>query len=332
MKVNRKTVLTTAAVLGVAALIAGGTIAYFTDKESADNQFTVGKVDVTLYESQLHRMNSGRTGKFAALASDPHYCDWINVHASEGPIDSNPGAGPQNGNYDSARYCTPGMDANQEYGLSAVENEHIKSRSWGYSDQTIIDDSANYKAANGYFTEVAANIVPGEWVRKFSYAKNEGTNDAYVLIRYMVPTSYAANVDIKIPGTPYEEDAHPEIAGHQGYFTALTKDASTGKYVAFDSSAKDSMDNYNGYVETIDNVEYRVYAAVTTEVVNPGEMTFWSPVNTVRLKKTEVQTKNPTTGEVTYPQEQIDIKVDAQAVQAKTFADAVSAINTGGLE
>lgn len=50
MKVNRKTVLSTAAVLGVAALIAGGTIAYFTDKDTATNTFTVGDVDVILNE------------------------------------------------------------------------------------------------------------------------------------------------------------------------------------------------------------------------------------------------------------------------------------------
>lgn len=52
MKVNRKTVLSTAAVLGVAALIAGGTIAYFTDTDTKTNVFTVGNVDITLNEKQ----------------------------------------------------------------------------------------------------------------------------------------------------------------------------------------------------------------------------------------------------------------------------------------
>lgn len=50
MKINRKTVLSTAAVLGVAALVAGGTIAYFTDKDTATNTFTVGDVDIILNE------------------------------------------------------------------------------------------------------------------------------------------------------------------------------------------------------------------------------------------------------------------------------------------
>ena len=342
MKLNRKVVLSTAVVLGASALVAGGTIAYFTDRESANNNFTVGKIDVTLYESQLHRMNSGRTGAFAALPSDPNYCDWINVHAIPGStIDSNAGAGPQNGNYDSARYCTPGMNAYNTDGISAIANGHMTARTWGFSDQTIIDDAATYKAvagengatADGYFTTVSQNIVPGEWVRKFAYAKNDGNNDAYVLIRYMIPTSYASNVTIKVPGTPYEEDINANEEGIQGYFTPLVKNSTTGKYEkAFDTITADIMDTYNGYIETIGGTEYRIYAAVTTDVLEPGEMTFWSPVNTVKLNNVEVQTKDATTGAVSYPNEQIDIKVDAQAVQAKTFADAISAINTSALE
>lgn len=40
--------------LGVTAII-GGTLAYFTDTDKATNVMTVGNVDVTLYESKLHR-------------------------------------------------------------------------------------------------------------------------------------------------------------------------------------------------------------------------------------------------------------------------------------
>ncbi|MBQ6396456.1 hypothetical protein IJH89_02625, partial [Candidatus Saccharibacteria bacterium] len=76
MKINKKAATTTVAALGLVALTAGGTIAYFTDKEEKTNSFTVGNVDITLYESQLHRENSGRMGNFPALASDPDYCDW----------------------------------------------------------------------------------------------------------------------------------------------------------------------------------------------------------------------------------------------------------------
>ena len=327
MKVNRKAVLTTAAVLGVAALAAGGTIAYFTDSDNADNHFTVGDVDITIYESQLHRQNSGRGGNFPGLASDPDYCDWVasvNVPTSYG------NSSLINGSYENARYCTPGHDisANSGASISAVVNGHTKaSRNWGYTDEEIEDDAETYKATDdattgvdesGYFTRVSQNIVPGQWVRTFTYVKNEDqSSDAYVLIRYMVPTDYADLIDVKVPGTPFEEDTSDD-PGHQGYFTAVTKDANG--YTAFDASTADAMDNYTGYTETIGGIEYKIYAAVTTVALKPGEMTYWSPVNTVRLK-TSVTTADFDYGDA------VDVKVDAQAIQAKTFANAVEAVN-----
>ena len=346
MKINRKTVLTTAAVLGVVALAAGGTMAYFTDKEETNNQFTVGNVDITLYESQLHRENSGRMGNFPALASDPDYCDWTK---SSTVVTTAGDSSLINGSYEKARYCTPNMDVEvaRADGITAVKNGHTASnRGWGFSDAVIKADAETYKATDdttttdvdesGYFTRVSQNIVPGQWVRKFAYVTNESeSSDAFVLIRYMVPTSYAANVDVKVPGTPYEEDVDTEEEGLQPYFTAVTKNATTGKYEAYaltlDSNNKPTIDAYTGYTETINNVEYRVYAAVTTDVVKPGEMTFWSPVNTVRLKTTVTNVNDPeaTVANPNYvaPASQIDVKVDAQAIQAKTFANAIEAIN-----
>lgn len=53
MKANKKVVISTATVLGAAALIAGGTIAYFSDKDTATNTFTVGDVDIVLNEKDF---------------------------------------------------------------------------------------------------------------------------------------------------------------------------------------------------------------------------------------------------------------------------------------
>ena len=334
-KSNKKVVLTTAAALGLAALSIGGTIAYFTDKDEKTNSFTVGNVDITLYESQLHRENSGRMGNFPALPSDPDYCDW---NASSTVVTTAGNSSLINGSYENARYCTPNMDVTVAHaeGISAVANGHTASnRGWGFADADIIADALTYKnvageaGANedGYFTRVSKDIVPGQWVRKFTYVQNnDESSDTYVLIRYMVPTSYADNVEIKIPGTPYEEDVDTTKEGIQGYFTAVNKNASNNKYEAFPVAAKDDMDNYEPYTETIEGVEYKVYAAVTTQPIKAGEMTFWSPVNNVRLSTdaTNVDTTDPT---YVTPGEQIDVKVDAQAIQARTFSDAVEAIN-----
>lgn len=60
---KKKTILVAAiAVMLVAALVVGGTLAYFTDTKSATNTFTVGNVDIELLESSLHRENAGYVG------------------------------------------------------------------------------------------------------------------------------------------------------------------------------------------------------------------------------------------------------------------------------
>ena len=333
MKINRKTVLSTAAVLGAAALVAGGTIAYFTDQADETNQFTVGNMDISLYESQLHRENSGRMGNFPALASDPDYCDWT-VSSTVPTTAGNPSL--INGSYEAARYCTPNMDVEvaRAEGITAVANGHTASnRGWGFSDDVIKADSETYKAIDdttttdvdesGYFTRASRNIVPGQWVRKFAYVQNnDNSSDAYVLIRYMVPTEFADKIDVKIPGTPYEEDTDATTDGVQGYFTAVNRDDTSGAYSAYALTAN-GVDDYTGYTQTIDGTEYKVYAAVTTVAINPGEMTFWSPVNTVRIAAGQ----DVTDFDYSNGNPIVNVKVDAQAIQAKTFSNAIEAIN-----
>lgn len=57
---KKKTILVAAiAVMLVAALVVGGTLAYFTDTKAAKNTFTVGNVKIELLESSLHRENAG---------------------------------------------------------------------------------------------------------------------------------------------------------------------------------------------------------------------------------------------------------------------------------
>lgn len=338
MKANKKVLLTSAVILGAAALIAGGTIAYFTDAEKTDNNFTVGNIDIKLYESQLHRMNSGRQGSFGALASDPDYCDW-NPNPNDSGLDGNTGL--IKGSYEKAKYCTPGMNANEGNAgtITAIANEHT-GRTWGYQDATIINDAETYKAGadtadtadDGYFTRVSQNIVPGQYVRKFAYVLNNDTynkgNDAYVLIRYMVPVEYAGIVDFELPSSAYLEDKNVQTTTHgNGYFSLVEKSGDT--YSRATIANKDALKAYRGYRETIDGVDYMVYAAVTNEALKPGEMTFWSPVNTFKLDNNEVQIdgSDDALGDVSYANAAISVKVDAQAIQARTFNDAIDAIN-----
>ena len=58
---KKKTILVAAiAVMLVAALVVGGTLAYFTDKDNATNTFTVGDVKIKLDESNVNDPNGGR--------------------------------------------------------------------------------------------------------------------------------------------------------------------------------------------------------------------------------------------------------------------------------
>lgn len=61
---KKKTILVAAiAVMLVAALVVGGTLAYFTDKsEVKDNTFTVGNVKIDLIESTYHREGNDNSG------------------------------------------------------------------------------------------------------------------------------------------------------------------------------------------------------------------------------------------------------------------------------
>lgn len=51
----KKKILSLALVVAMIAIIAAGSLAYFTDKDSETNVFTVGNVDIEIRESTLHR-------------------------------------------------------------------------------------------------------------------------------------------------------------------------------------------------------------------------------------------------------------------------------------
>lgn len=55
----KKKILSIALVVAMVAVIAAGSLAYFTDTDDAKNTFTVGNVHIQLLESKLHRENAG---------------------------------------------------------------------------------------------------------------------------------------------------------------------------------------------------------------------------------------------------------------------------------
>ncbi len=312
MKINRRTVLSTAAVLGVAALIAGGTIAYFTDNDSKTNNFKVGNVDVTLYESQLHRVNanvatSKRLGKTLAdeSASNLHLCE---------PYDDR-GVSTINS------YCTPNIDANATVdGVSAYQAGHVRKahvagvagagQSGMFSDAQIIADSesqaeATDTASGGYANYVAdeyKNLVPGKQIRKFVYVKNTGENTAYVRVKVTIPKDLAELVDVHDPSTPQQATTSGDNTNVKG---------DTMDYAYFTKS------------ETTAENGDKVLVFVFHDALTKNEMTYWSPINTVKIK--ESVKESDLTNIQSLRERGFDIKVDVNAIQSDGFASAEAA-------
>lgn len=165
---KKKTILVAAiAVMLVAALVVGGTLAYFTDTKDAKNTFTMGNVKIELLESQYHRVNAGISSEQSKVQTEPLSggCLWAADVNMQGTTENTP------------NYKTSGETWDKEY----------------FSDEQIEADAANYK--NGYFAQHSQNMVPGSNVRKCPYVKNTGHNDAYVRVRVLIPVSLFDVID-----------------------------------------------------------------------------------------------------------------------------------------
>lgn len=162
---KKKLIAISLVVAMLAVAVIGGSLAYFTDTDSAKNTFTVGNVKIQLLESQYHRVNAGKgnaTGETEPLSGG--YLWAANVDM-QGTTENTP------------NYVTSGEVWDGLY----------------FSDAQIEADAADYK--NGYFAEHSQNMVPGANVRKNPYVKNTGTNDAYIRIRTLIPVSLFDVID-----------------------------------------------------------------------------------------------------------------------------------------
>ena len=266
----KKKVIATSAVLGLAALVLGsGTLAYFTDSKEITNNFTVGNVKIELIESQLHRAN----------------------------------AGVANGATSNSPLWTPGIDkAGTPENTSSVKNKHVVWTGDYFSDQQILDDSANYKSNNGYFTISAKDMVPGESVRKAPYVINKGTVDAYVRTEVLIPKTLFNIIDngpSMWTTTAMNEGA--VVSSHVDYYL-------THGYTPDESKVE----------KTIDGTEYYVFDFTYTYALKPGEMTFWNAWGNIAISK-------DATKENFANVDSFDVIVRAKAVQASGFKTAEAA-------
>lgn len=206
---KKKSILMAAiAVMLVAVLVVGGTLAYFTDTKSATNTFTMGNVKIELLESQYHRVNAGKgnaTGETEPLSGGYLWAANVDMQGT-----------PEN----TPNYATSGETWNKQY----------------FSDAQIEADAATYK--NGYFAEHSKNMVPGSNVRKCPYVKNTGVSDAYVRVRVLIPVSLFAVID---NGPSY----WTTTAMNEGQVTSVAVDTYNNKgAAAVDKVTRGGIDYY----------------------------------------------------------------------------------------
>jgi len=325
MKANKKVVVSTAAVLGVAALVAGGTIAYFTDNESATNTFNVGNVDVTLYESQLHRVNANVGSYFNsdiadASADDFHVCV---PYMQSGTPTVNP-------------YCTPNIAVSTNLSdVSAWQNGHVRAQNVAgvtgagqrgvYSDAQIIADSestADATATNpgGYADYVADeydDLVPGKQVRKFVYVKNTGENPVYARVKVTIPANVASFITVKAPHTPQETCA-PISSNNSACQTGAANENISGVDFSDHKYITRLADTTNANGDTVMTFVY-------TDALKENEMTYWSPITTVKINETVKESDFTASVLETLRLTGFGVTVDVDAIQSEGFADATAA-------
>ena len=166
-----------------------------------------------------------------------------------------------------------------------------------FSDAQIEADAKTYK--DGYFAEHSQNMVPGANVRKNPYVKNTGASDAYIRIRTLIPVSLFEVID---NGPSY----WTTTAMNEGQVTSNA----VNTYLTSGATAVKQVER-NG-------IMYYEYDFTFVKAVKPGELTFWNVWGNIAINK-------DATAEDLANVESFDVIFEADAIQAKGFADAAAA-------
>lgn len=153
-------------------------------------------------------------------------------------------------------------------------------------------------------------------VAKNAYVQNTGnTNDCFVRVRYMVPKTIAQYLDIFYVDTQFitSED---EVAKADA--RTLNNDDKTEPMI---TDMKSSGANFvaQGAVEEGD---YYVAEFIYAERLTPGEMTLYSPISKITMVP---GVTNEIAETIVDDNSQFQIKVEADAIQADGFLNAVEA-------
>ena len=155
-----------------------------------------------------------------------------------------------------------------------------------YTDEQIKADAAQYKCEN-------VKLNPGESYHKMPYVVNTGANDAYIRIRVMIPAALDTAV--------LNSSMYTSSAMDRGEFYPM----------AYDNS---------GSVER-GGIKYNVYTFTRIDPLKSGEMTYWNVWGTVHM---DADVNNAEIAQL-IPNGTFNVLVEADAIQADTFANADAA-------
>ena len=184
------------------------------------------------------------------------------------------------------------------------------SELWSDVDKLGTGNTSPYKAGDTFYTDaqIEANAAeytcedvklnPGQSYHKMPYVKNIGANDAYIRIRVMIP----ADLDTSI----LNSSMYTSTAMINKEFT-----------MAYDNS---------GTVER-DGVKYNVYTFTRIDPLAPGALTYWNVWGTIHMDTDATSEElEALFGEgKPYANGKFPVLVEADAIQADTFANATEA-------
>ena len=193
-------------------------------------------------------------------------------------------------------YFTDDDEATNTFTVGSIEIDLLES-----NYQRVVDnvDDADIKADALTYDTSVDNILPGQQIRKAPYVLNTGKNAAYVRVRAILEKDEDDCLYL-METTTAQEDGSIVVS-------YIFKDAAGNVLV--------ESDNYNNAPADFATVEY-VYTY--TEAIEPGEMTYWPAFWQYRIA-------NHLNQEETARFDLDKIVVQAEAIQAETFADYVAA-------
>lgn len=160
-------------------------------------------------------------------------------------------------------------------------------------------------------------------VAKNAYVQNTGnTNDCFVRVRYMIPEAIAEYLDIFYVDTQFitaddkvaEADART-LNNNDATEPIITSDEFNSKGANFVAQGAEKFTDEDGN-------EFYVAEFIYAERLTPGEMTLYSPISKITLIPS---VNNEIAEKIVDTNGQFTIKVEADAIQADGFLNAVEA-------